>query len=147
MSDVRRVSLSSLPTLGEMNAKPRAVPKGASRLEEKTASAKDDAKALDAFRKAVIARDGKKCRKCGRKVVETRELLPNRLEVHHCHGRIGKFRHDPRMALVLCASDHQRVTGRVNDRLFIVQKASLMLTLDGKSYINAANAVEFTEAK
>lgn len=136
-----------LPTLAEMHAKPRPQPKGQTRLEEKTAKTKDEAKQRDAFRAAVIARDGKKCRHCRRKVVESIALVANRLEVHHLHGRIGALRFDARCALVLCAGCHQRVTGKVNDRLHVVQKAAHMRTLDGKSYIDAGKPLAFREAK
>lgn len=111
-----------LPTLAEV-AQQRAgkpIPKAKSRLEVKA-----DAKPLTrvdekAFRQEVIARDGMRCRMCGKKVIKTLARVPERLEIHHIHGRTGDLRFDSRAALVLDARCHERVTGRVSERWIIV---------------------------
>ena len=148
MSDTPVVSLASLPTLAEMNAKPRPCPKDQTRLEAKQAEAKDDRKAEARFLSIVRTRDKMRCRCCARKVVVTLTLCPERAEVHHLHGRLGSFRFDDRFALLLCCACHERVTGKVNDRLFIVQKAKDMFAgPEGRSLIDGRRPVMFKEAK
>lgn len=138
----------SLPTLAEMNAKPRPCPKGQTRLEAKQAEANYDRKAEARFLQIVRTRDKMRCRCCARKVVVTLTLCPERAEVHHLHGRLGSLRFDDRFALLLCCACHERVTGKVNDRLFIVQKAKDMFAgPDGRSLIDGRNPVQFKEAK
>lgn len=138
----------ALPTMAEMNAKPRACPKGETRLDAKKAASKADAKAEARFLQIVRARDKLRCRCCARAVVVTLTLCQERAEVHHLHGRLGQFRFDDRFALLLCGQCHQRVTGKVNDRLFIVQKARDMYTgSEGRSLIDARRPVQFKEAK
>lgn len=137
-----RVPIASLPTLAD---RPRPnLQKGQSRLEAKKESARDDAKAEARFLAVVRKRDKLRCRKCGRKVVVTLTRCPERAEVHHLHGRLGAFRFDDRFALLLCCEDHERVTGKVNDRLFIVQKAKDMYSgPEGRSLIDGRKPVEF----
>mgnify|MGYP001197273702 CR=1 FL=1 len=113
---------------------------------DKVADAKDDKKAEAAFLKTVHARDGKVCRCCKKKVVATMELTPRRREVHHIYGRLGAFRYDPRHAIQVCAECHGRITGKVGQaRLFLFQLAVHMLTVGGKSLIDARKPVEFKE--
>lgn len=135
----------SLPTLAEMNAKPRPCPKGQTRLEAKHAEANDDRKAEARFLRIVRTRDKLRCRCCQRKVVVTLTLCPERAEVHHLHGRLGSFRFDDRFALLLCAEHHEAVT---RHKLFIVQKAKDMYAgPEGRSLIDGRRPVVFKEAK
>lgn len=95
-------------------------PKKASRLQDKVAAKKLTVVDEKKFRAEVIARDKAKCRMCGRKLLKTISRVPERLEVHHLHGRTGDLRFDSRAALCLCLTDHERVTGKVNIKLRIL---------------------------
>jgi hypothetical protein len=75
---------------------------------DKVALKKTLANAEQIFRNAVWTRD-KVCRVCQKRVRKTLELVPDRGEVHHLHGRIGTFRLDLASAVLLCAACHQRV--------------------------------------
>lgn len=109
-----------LPTLAEVAAARKGpLPKQKSRLEVKA-----EAKPLtrvdeQAFRSEVIKRDGMRCRMCGKNVVKTLARVPERLEIHHIHGRTGDLRFDSRAALVLDAKCHEKVTGRVAEKWII----------------------------
>ncbi len=112
----------NLPTLAEMAAQQygKPIPKGETRLQ-----AHVKAKALvnideKAFRAEVWHRDKSKCRCCGRKVAKVLGRVPERGEVHHVHGRTGDLRFESRSALLSCLTCHERLTGRVNDKLVIV---------------------------
>lgn len=137
------MSFADLPTKSEIDAlrafKPQ--PKGKSRLQ-----ARAEAKPLTyvdekAFKQAVIDRDGRFCRRCKRKVFATLERVPTRLEIHHIHGRRGDLRFEPNAALVLCCGCHERVTGKVNDRLVIV--ATKTFTIRDREYTDARFKVQF----
>lgn len=113
-----------------------------SRLQVKAAKAKDDSKEERAFIKAVWNRDGSRCRWCGRKVVKCLELVPERGEVHHVSGRVVKaIRNDRRNGLLLCASDHERLTGKVAEKFLIHSKHTF--TVEGIAYINADKPVRY----
>lgn len=144
--DAPRVPVASLPTLAD---RPRPnLQKGPTRLEAKHAEAKNDRKAEARFLQIVRTRDKMRCRCCARKVVVTLTLCPERAEVHHIYGRTGSFRFDDRHALLLCAECHQKVTGKVNLRIFLVQLAKFMLrVVGGPSLIDARNPVQFKEVK
>jgi|SRR5262245_6268879 len=138
------MSLSDLPTLAEMRAVPRACPKGKSRLEQTGAEKRLTVIDEKAFRTSVIDRDGAICRCCGRKVVRTLARVPERLEVHHVHGRRGDLRFESRAALVLCLECHEKVTGRVNFRLVIV--ATKTFQFQGRELTDARRPVRFERA-
>jgi hypothetical protein len=138
------MSFDDLPTLGELQARPRASQKGKTRLEEAM-----DARTLTrvdakAFRAAVIARDGYRCRCCGRKVIKTVALVPERLEVHHIHGRVGDLAFEDKAALVSCASCHQKLTGKVNAHRVIIIPTQTF-EWQGKVLCDARFAVVFRE--
>ena len=107
------MSIADLPTLAEMQAQRRAVPKHAlmTKLEDKTAKVKADTKALLAFRAAVWLRDGGKCRVCHVKVLKTLSLTAKRGEVHHRRGRrvAPADRYTVAEAVLLCLSCHGKV--------------------------------------
>lgn len=135
-------SRSEVVYLGEQGR--CAKPKGAepSRLQVKAAKVKDDGKLEKAWLKAIWKRDGGKCRWCHRKVVKALALIPERGECHHAVPRENRVtRFDPRAALLLCASCHERLTGKVNERFVLV--ASKTFTVDGVSYPDASKAVRF----
>lgn len=134
----------SLPTLDDVNRIGRACPKGPSRLADRKQDDRDAKKAEAAFRREVIKRDGRVCRCCEREVKPSLRLEPRRLEVHHIYGRVGAFRYAVAHALVLCSECHERVTGTVGvSRLFIVQVAAFMVTVDGRSLVDAGKPVRF----
>lgn len=111
-----------LPTLAEVQAERagRPIPKGETRLQQ-TVRERPLTKVTDKdFRQAVWTRDKNRCRCCGRKVQKILGRVPERGEVHHVHGRTGDLRFEAKAALLLCLGCHERVTGKVNDKLVIV---------------------------
>ena len=118
--------------------------KGKTRLEEKESEKKLTVVDEKAFKATVWKRDRSHCRCCGRKVVKTMELVAERGEVHHCHGRGGDLRFDDVHALLLCKKCHQRVTGKVNDKLVIIP--SKTIEVKGRPLIDARAPVTFKEA-
>ena len=140
-----------LPTLnGGLDQQRRATPKAGlvSRLEAKTADERNDKKLEKVFRRDVIKRDGKVCRHCKRGVLVTMEHVPERLEVHHIHGRLGVLRFEPSAALVVCCACHEQLTGAVGKpKLFIVGTAKQMFTAaDRRRYLDARKPLQFQEA-
>lgn len=113
-----------LPTPEEMYAerlrKGTGVPKGPSRLQERQAEKPLTYVDEKAFKAAVVKRDGNFCRCCKRMVFAVVERVPTRREIHHIHGRRGDLRFEPKSALVLCCECHEKVTGRVNEKVVIV---------------------------
>lgn len=140
-----KVDLAALgvPTVAEIEAERRGKPllKGPSRLEQKTEDRKLVMVTDGQFRKIVLERDHYRCRWCLCAVVRTTELVGNRAEVHHVHGRRGILRHEDRCALLLCLSCHEKVTGRVNERWIIV--ATVTLEIDGRTLTDAREKVTF----
>lgn len=142
--------LASLPTLAEVNAKPRACPKGPSRLDEKAKQQTANDTGIRNFRRAVWKRDEGKCRCCGVAVEKSLSLTPKQGQVHHIakRSRWPELLTDPRNGILLCAKCHQDVEQK---RLFIVTKGKgSMFTLKDKSFIDAGGpGVRFvkTEAK
>ncbi len=67
--------------------------------------------------------------------------VPERGEVHHCHGRTGDLRFESKAALLACLGCHERLTGRVNDKLVIIP--SKTFTLNGQEYTDARKPVTF----
>jgi hypothetical protein len=131
--------MDDLPVL---NGQPRkACPKGKTRLELKTDEKKVTVVDDRAFKKAVRDRDHLHCRKCLRKVRVVLELVDDRAEVHHIHGRRGDFRFDPIFALLLCAKCHEQVTGKVNEKYVIV--GTVFIDVRGKQCTDARQRVIF----
>ncbi len=134
----------NLPTLAEVNAVRRAVPKGLepSRLQVKVAKAKDETKLEAAWKKAVWKRDGGACRWCKRKVRRCLDLVPDRGEVHHVSGRVvALIRWDRRNGVLLCASCHERITGKVAEKHVVASRSTFVV--DHVSYLNADKPVTF----
>ncbi len=121
-----------------------AKPKGAepSRLQVKVANAKDERKEEAAWKAAIWKRDGSECRWCRRGVRKCLDLVPDRGECHHVSGRVVReIRWDRRNGLLLCASCHERITGKVAEKSVIQSKHTF--TVDEIAYINADKAVRF----
>lgn len=147
MSESERVSLDSLPTLGEMRSRPMPQPKGPTKLERQMSEAPEDRKAEERFKANVRKRDKMICRCCKRTVIATMKVQRDRAEVHHIYGRLGDFRYAEEHAILLCMYDHQRATGKIGGaKLFVLQKASSMLKVGEKWLIDARKAVRFEEA-
>lgn len=138
--------LDHLPTLAEARTARCAAQKGAepSRLQKKVADAKDERKEEAAWKNAVWKRDGAKCRWCHRGCRKCLELAPTRGEVHHVSGRvIREIRWDRRNGLLLCATCHERVTGKVAEKHLIESKHTF--SIEGVSYINADKPCRFVK--
>ncbi len=131
-----------LPTLAEVDAsRPVGLPKGKSRLQEAKAAKPLTVVDERAFRTEVWLRDAGCCRWCGRKVRKDLTRSPQRGEVHHLHGRRGDLRFEAKAAILVCAEDHEKLTGRVNERWITV--GSKFWTLKGQELIDARANVTF----
>jgi len=136
------MSLDDLCTLA--NRPTPNLQKGPTRLDAAEADRKADEKALEAWKKGVRARDGKRCRCCARKVVVTLKLQASRAECHHVTGRAHKpTRYDIRNGLQLCATCHQRI-----EHNEILIKSTQMFMIGNREYLDMTDpkAVTFPEA-
>lgn len=130
-----------LARLDEVRRLSQKCPKGKSQLQEAT-----DEKRLTliderAFKKTVWDRDGGHCPCCRRKVIKSLTKSKERAEVHHIHGRGKDLRFEPRAAILVCATCHERLTGKVNDRLAIVASKTFRIRQD--EFTDATYAVKF----
>lgn len=115
--------------------KGKPLPKNVDRLAEKTDRRKDDAKKLDAWKRAVRHRDRGRCRVCGTKTVQTAALTPKRGETHHLASRADwRVRHDRRNGLHVCFQCHRRLE---KNEIRIIGTAAQMFQVDGRPYLNA----------
>lgn len=129
------------PSLNQVSRTHRDVSKGESRLQQ-LAKAKPLVIVTDAqFRKTVRLRDKERCRRCGRKTKVQLPRDPLRCEVHHIHGRLGKLRHEDRCAICTCASCHEKLSGKVNERWRVI--GTKFLEIDGQQRIDARAKVTF----
>ena len=133
-------ALDRLPTLAEVQADRASRPNWKSsttRLAAKTAADTDDAKLLEAWRKAVAFRDRGRCRVCGCRTMVTVALVPNRREIHHLRPRSCKVtRTDPRNGVTTCLRCHQLLT---RHKLFPLGKgadATFKAGRTGKTFLN-----------
>lgn len=124
-----------------MLSKPIACPKPSSRLEDKIADRAVVRVTERDFKQEVRTRDRMHCRCCLRKVQVILALVPERAEVHHLHGRGGDLRYDARCALLLCASCHEKVTGRVAEKWHCL--GTRFVTIRGERFIDARHIVRF----
>lgn len=118
--------------------------KGKTRLEltvDQRALTKIDDKA---FRAEVWKRDQHRCRRCERKVEQTLSRVPERGEVNHIHGRTGDLRFEPRAALLMCLTCHERFTGKVNQHKLVII-ASKTFTIRQGTFTDARFPVTFQE--
>lgn len=141
------MSLNNLPTPEDVYRMRKGSPiaKGPTRLEKVVVERKLTKVTDKDFKKDVWTRDKSHCRCCGRKVLKTISRVPERGEVHHVHGRRGDLRFESRAALLLCLTCHERVTGKVNDKLTIVP--SKTFDLKGEKYTDARAPVKFQEMR
>lgn len=139
-------ALDKLPTLAEVEADRKGKPlwKGPTRLEalaEQRPLTKIDEKA---FKDEVWRRDLSHCRVCHRKVLRVIDRVPERGEVHHCHGRTGDLRFEARAAILTCGICHQRLTGKINARR-LTAIATKTFVLRGETYTDARFPIVFKE--
>ena len=135
-----------LRELPDLDLTPHARQKYAipTRLAERTADLKDEKAAEKAWRKAVIARDGRICRCCKRTVIQQLALAPERLEVHHIAGRADQaVRWDVRNGMVCCARDHEQLQ---HYKILILQAAKHRFKVGATSYTNASKPLIFKRA-
>ena len=107
-----------------MLSRPIAVPKPTSRVEAKRAKRAAEAKQIRECYQAVDARDGGKCRICGRWAKPDAVGLLERMHRHHMVYRSQGGEHAPENVLSVCAACHAaihvrgvlRVTGDANVR-------------------------------
>lgn len=143
-------ALDRLPTLAEVQAQRRARPNwkpSQTRLDEKVAADKDDAKLLREWARYVRLRDQGICRVCGVQTIQTLELDPKRQEIHHIVSRTNQaIRYDVRNGLCVCLRDHQRLT---RHQLFVMGTAAQMYQAGrtGKWYLNGNEPLQFTTRK
>jgi 5-methylcytosine-specific restriction endonuclease McrA len=136
--------LAGLGYLNQAQQQRRATEKGPTRLEAKMAAKPLTVVDEKAFRASVWRRDRNRCRSCGRKVLKTLALVPERGEVHHIHSRVGDLRHDARAAILVCKQCHERITGRVNRHRLVIEPTQTFLIQQGR-FINADFPVTFKE--
>jgi hypothetical protein len=137
----------NIPTLAEVEAARagKAFPKGNTRLQD-VVKARPLTKVTEKdFKLEVWTRDKNRCRCCGRKVQKILGRVPERGEVHHVHGRTGDLRFEAKCALLLCLTCHERVTGKVNDKLVIVP--TKFVEIKGEKYTDARAKVTFREMR
>ena len=107
-----------------MLSRPIAVPKPTSRVEAKRARQAEQAKQLRECYQAVDARDGGKCRICGRWAKPNAVGLLQRMHRHHMVYRSQGGEESPENILSVCAACHTaihvtcitRVSGNANVR-------------------------------
>jgi predicted restriction endonuclease len=142
-------ALDRLPTLAEVQADRASRPnwKSVTRLADKTAAKKLDAKELDAWRRAVSARDRGRCRVCGIRTLATLELVPNRREIHHVVSRTNPLiRYDVRNGLTVCKTHHDQLT---RHQLFVIGTAADLFVAGrtGKKYLNTDRPLKFASRR
>lgn len=141
------MGLADLPTLAEVQAARagKPIPKGKTRLEETIETrplTKVDEKA---FKDEVWDRDKRRCRCCRRKVERVMGRVPERGEVHHCHGRSGDLRFEARAAILVCLLCHEKLTGRVNQHQLTAIATKTFTTRQG-TFTDARAPIVFKEA-
>lgn len=141
MSDTPNIDGLLTPAEAAALRRAQGFGKGASRLEVRTKVDRDEERKDEQFRKDVYRLDDGRCRCCGRQVARKLDRTADQAQVHHVHGRVGDLRWLVKAALLLCATCHERVTGKVNDRLQIV--GTKFFRLDGQRLINARESVRF----
>ncbi len=140
------MSLSRLPTLGEMRAKVQACPKGPSRLERakaKQQADKEDARKLTVWARQVKIRDEYTDRLTGRKAIKTAQAIPQRAEAHHIAGRADwNVRYDVRNGITVTWETHEAIE---SGKLEVI--GTRFFTVNGKRYIDGTHPVKYKEHK
>jgi hypothetical protein len=138
------MAIEDLPTLGQLQATPRATPKyeletKLDRAMANKAARLKDARELRAWASAVKGLDHWKDRKTGKRVIKTLSLDPDRAEAHHVAGKDDwAVRYDVRNGICVSLATHLRVT---RGQLRI--EGTVWFTVQGTRYINARFPVKF----
>lgn len=131
-----------LDALPDRDDRPRACPKGKTRLEEVVEQRPLTKVTEQQFKAAVWRRDKAHCRCCLRKVKKIIGRVPERGEVNHLHGRTGDLRFEVRAAALMCLTCHECFTGKVGgDKLIVV--ASKTFTIRQGTFTDATFPVTF----
>jgi hypothetical protein len=116
-------AFDSLPTLATRPKPDLQKSAQPSRLQVKDAKDKDDAAKLKVWRDEVVR-------------LSVKTLHPRRAECHHLAGRDDRaVRYDTRAGALTCLKCHERITGKVNDKLKVIP--TMWFTKNGKKYPNA----------
>lgn len=137
--------LDNLPTLDEVNAKPRSCWKYD--IEKRSdKNAKDDRqdKADERrWKRDIWKRDKHVCRCCARHVEKSLDLKPTRGECHHLAGRADKaVRWDVRNGILTCHDCHEAIE---HNEKVVLQAARFAFIEDGKTYLNGDKKLTFKE--
>lgn len=138
----------NLPTMAEVNAVRRAVPKSElptrlDRAQSKKKAVAQDRRLLTEWARQVKDRDEWKDRYTGKKVRGTRLLSPDAAHAHHVEPCANKdVRHDTRNGITLSFTTHDLVE---RNKLRIV--GTVWFTVNGKRYINCDYPVKFQAVK
>lgn len=133
-----------LPTLAEMQATPRAIPKHAlktklDRAVDKKKARLEDARKLLAWARQVKDLDKWRDRKTGKRLTRTRDLDPLRAEAHHIASKDDwAVRYDIRNGITLAYETHDAVE---RNTLRIV--GTVFFEINGVRYINGREPVTF----
>lgn len=121
----------------------RSFPKPVPRLLDRTAARRLADQAWEACKRIVDARDGYKCRACGRHVRRTLTLCPERAEHHHLVSRrlLPKaLQMDARLVILTCARCHHALT-RHTVRVWQARVDSFVI--EGERFPNAEHRLVF----
>jgi hypothetical protein len=136
--------IEDLPTLGQLQATPRATPKRELETKLDRAIANKSARLLDerelrAWAFAVKTRDQWKDRKTGRRVRRCLELDADRAEAHHIEPKENRAtRYDVRNGVTLSYENHAKVE-RGDYRI----EGTVWFRIGGCRYIDGTHAVIF----
>lgn len=149
------IHLRTLPTLADAQAEKRATGKyeSPSRLAQRLARQKDDARVLADAKRIVWMRDAYQCRCCTCAVSRDLERHATRGEIHHIVTRKFKaLRTDVRNLVLLCPTCHEdvqryrmKIRQPKKDR-FSLEPFSAPYGWIDKSFINADKPVSFEKA-
>lgn len=85
-------------------------PKPETRLERRARRDRTGRQRDVVLKRAVWDRDEGRCRVCGVRCLRLLTLHPRRGEVHHLEGRLRLTRYEPRCAILVCATCHEKLT-------------------------------------
>lgn len=133
-----------LPTLGEINARPRSMPKFTADHEplqvERAKATDSDRRKIGKWSKKVRDRDEWRCRYDGAPVnPRAVDGDPRRAEAHHIvKRRVLAVRYDVRNGICLSAEAHAKVEGKL-----LRIEGTRFFEIEGKKYIDATFLVRF----
>ncbi len=129
--------LDSLPTLAEVNAKPRSCWKHdiEQRSDKNAKDDRQDKAAEGRWKREIWKRDKHLCRCCDKHVEKSLDLMPNRGECHHLAGRADKsVRWDVRNGILTCHDCHEAI------------EHNEIAVLQGRTYLDGDKKLKFKKA-